>query len=186
MKALKVITIGVLLSSLASCGGGGGEGVSTSKGGNSSVPSGISQTAQLEKQYREKAKELIERQESYELFYEMMTPERRLIVAKRFEEGKKQLNSLQKQINALKNAEKISFLSTEEVEHRYKDRINEVLIVKNDKSLIQTHIDLINLSEESLKQIEEKSIERFNPQTGRENKKLKVYETDSFVYVQKV
>lgn len=186
MKVLKLITLGIILSGLYGCGGsGGGEGATTPQK-SSSVPSGISLTEKLQKQYNEKAKELIQIQEGYEHLYELMSEERRLQRANQFEEGKEQLNSLQRQIEALKNAEKISFLKSEEIKDRYRDRMDEVLIIKNDSNLMQTHVDLINLAPESLEQVEDKSIQRFEAQTETSGRQFKVYETKAFIYVQEV
>lgn len=181
-----MITIAISLSILYSCGGGGGDSAAPNTSGVS-VPSGISQTAELEKQYLKKAKELIEIQEGYEDWQRFMTPEKRLAAAKTFEEGKKQLNSLQHEIRAIKNAEKILYLEAAQIEDRYKDRMDEVLLVSSDKSLMQVHFGLINLKQDSLKEIENKSIKRFKShQLQRQSKQLKVYETDAFVYVQEV
>jgi|GEM_PF-4741252 len=186
MKKLNSFIFVIVLISLASCGGGGGADNAASSVTKTSVPAGISQAEELQKQYRKKAKELIDIQEYYELLYEMMTPERRLINAKRFQAGQKQLNSLQQQIDALKSAEDISFLSLEEIQHKYRLRLDDILIVDNQSGLIETHSRLINLSPESLKEIEDKKIQKVDFQSLTAGQELKVYETSAFIYIKKI
>lgn len=186
MKGFKLITLGIILTGLYGCGGnGGGEGA-TSNQKASGVPSGISQTAELEKQYNEKAKELINIQEGYHLFYRSMSEERRLHQAKKFEKGKKQLYSLQMQIETLKSAERISFLKPEQIQNKFRDRLNEILFVEDATNIMQVHSELINLSPERLEQVENKSIKRFDAQAQALDKQFKVYETKTFIYVQEV
>lgn len=190
MKLIREFTFAtIVMTLLASCGGGdntqsSGENLSGAATGQEKNANLVTSSV-LEKQYNQKAQELLELQEHYEENYENYSQKKLFEMAAEFEQGKEELESIQGQITQQAEAKNISFKTLSQVQQDYKDRAEDLVLVDQGIALIKLHKDALNIRNNVLTLIEERKVRELNTLDFRREQKFQVYETKMFVYLQR-